>query len=208
MLALPQGKDPDELIRADVRSVAQGRRDRQAGGRPPDRRDQRRPGPDGASRPLRRWSRTCCPPIGEVSDPVLQAHYLQRLSRLARVSEDALRRQMPRRARPAPRAARRRRRAVCVRERRAGRATCKPLRSAAGGVRAGDAVPAAGDGSARLRSVSDELFSLSENRELFRRWRAGEAVTEDESELCEHSAERFRRLVCQCKKRDRPRRRS
>ena len=40
------------------------------------------------------------PAVSEVSDPVLQAHYLQRLSRLARVSEDALRRQMPRRAAP------------------------------------------------------------------------------------------------------------
>jgi hypothetical protein len=29
------------------------------------------------------------------------------------------------------------------------------------------------------RDVPEELFSLSENRELFRRWRADEGVSED-----------------------------
>jgi hypothetical protein len=34
--------------------------------------------------------------------------------------------------------------------------------------------------------LSDDLFSLSENRELFRRWRAGESVVEEEEGLWEH----------------------
>jgi DNA primase len=186
VLALPQGKDPDELIRADSdawpRAVTSARpvvdhliavvssgldlaepRDRSV------------------------LVADVLPAVSEVTDPVLQAHYLQRLSRLARVSEDALRRQMPRRARPQ---ARRRDEddAPSAGEGAAPVVNAKPLRNlreefALAMLFLRPEVAPHGLG------VSDELFTLSENRELFRRWCLGETVSEDESELYEHLQE-------------------
>jgi len=127
------------------------------------------------------------PAVAEVGDPVLQAHYLQRLSRLARVSEDALRRQMPRRARPQPR-----RRdeddASTASEGAAPIVNTQPLRN----LREEYALAMLflrPEVAPHAQGVSDELFTLSENRELFRRWSAGETVSEDESELFEHLQE-------------------
>src|SRR3954447_16768042 len=87
VLALPQGKDPDELIRADSdawpKAVATARPvvDHliavvSAGLDLAEPRDRSVLVAD------------VLPAVAEVTDPVLQAHYLQRLSRLARVSED------------------------------------------------------------------------------------------------------------------------
>ena len=119
---------------------------------------------------------------------------MQRLSRLARVSEDALRRQMPRRSRPQPR-----RRdeddasPASLPGRQAGEGASpivntKPLRNpreeyALAMLFLRPEVAPHGQG------VSGELFTLSENRELFRRWSTGETVSEDESELFEHLQE-------------------
>jgi DNA primase len=119
------------------------------------------------------------PVIAEVEDPVLQAHYLQRLSRLSRTSEDSLRREMPRRVRAQRR---------------------ETMREAEGLPPERASLPP----SQRLRErreeyllamlfrmpeishlgaeVEEELFSLSENRELFRRWLNAQAVTEEGDE--------------------------
>ena len=91
------GQGPGRADPQRPRGLARRRRIGAAGRRPPHRGRQRRPRPRRAARPLAAGAEVL-PAIGEVADPVLQAHYLQRLSRLARVSEDALRRQMPRRA--------------------------------------------------------------------------------------------------------------
>jgi DNA primase len=182
VLALPQGKDPDELIRADAeawpRAVAAAR-----------------PVVDhliavissglDLAEPRDRSTLVgdVLPAIAEVIDPVLQAHYLQRLSRLARVSEDALRRQMPRRSRPVAR--RREDDETPASENATPVVNSKPLRQpreefAIAMLHVYPSLVGLG------RDVPEELFSLSENRELFRRWRADEGVSEDETELYEH----------------------
>jgi DNA primase len=121
------------------------------------------------------------PTIGEISDPVVQAHYLQRLSRLARVSEDALRRQLPRRGSPMRRRETARDRdslqgpSVLVAPRRAPREEfCLAL------LYQDEALAYLG------QELDETLFSLSENRELLRRWKNGKSVSEEESELWEH----------------------
>jgi DNA primase len=178
VLALPQGKDPDELIRADP-------------GAWPRAVETAKPVVDhllavtsaslDLSQPLQRSQlvNEVLPVIAEVEDPVLQAHYLQRLSRLSRTSEDSLRREMPRRARAQRREA--------MREAEGMAPEAAPLRPAQ-----------------RLREkreeyllamlfrmpeishlgaeVEEELFTQSENRELFRRWANAEAVTEEGDE--------------------------
>jgi DNA primase len=181
VLALQMGKDPDELIRTDTSAW-------------PLAIESARPVVDhliavvGAgldlSQPRDRSQLVSevLPVIGEISDPVLQAHYLQRLSRLARVSEDALRQQLPRRQR-----------------------TLRSREEAAESAVSGSAPVRVNPVSSNPREefalallyhtpalapvavgVSEELFGLSENRELFRRWRAGEQVSEEEYELWEH----------------------
>src|SRR3954470_20930434 len=186
VLALPQGKDPDELIRADSDAW-------------PKAVTSAKPVVDhliavvsaglDLAEPRDRSVLVAdvLPAVAEVGDPVLQAHYLQRLSRLARLSEDALRRQMPRRARPQPR-----RRdeddAATASEGAARVVNVKPLRNpreefALAMLFLRPEVAPHGLG------VSDELFTLSENRELFRRWCLNETVSEDESELFEHLQE-------------------
>ncbi len=187
VLALPQGKDPDELIRADPDAW-------------PRAVDMAKPVVDhllsvtsaslDLSQPLARSQlvNEVLPVIGEVEDPVLQAHYLQRLSRLSRTSEDSLRREMPRRARQQRR---------------------QQMQEAEGIEPATSLQPAPRSRQFREEYVlamlfrmpeiahlgaefDEELFTQSENRELFRRWLAGEPVTEEADEdigLLEHYRE-------------------
>jgi hypothetical protein len=98
------------------------------------------------------------------------------------VSEDALRRQLPRRTRP-------------VRQNRdEGEADASIAATQAALIRAIRA-PREEYALALLyrepsleeltEDLAEDVFSLSENRELFRRWRAGEAISEEDSELWE-----------------------
>jgi DNA primase len=182
VLALPRGKDPDELIRSDAavwRSAV----------------ETARPVVDhliavvsaglDLSQPRDRSQLVVevLPAIGEVLDPVLRAHYLQRLSRLARVSEEALRRELPRRQRQRPTggAAEVAAPAVAVARStpvsRAKEQFCLALLYN---------LPEISHLAARLRP---ELFSMSENRELFRRWLNNQPILEEETELWEHYQE-------------------
>jgi DNA primase len=125
------------------------------------------------------------PAIAEIHDPVLQAHYLQRLSRLGRVSEDSLRRQLPRRTR------------ATGNRRDSSRTASSGETSSAASV-----APRASFRSAleefclallhkapELRDqgivIDADLFRLSENRELFARWLDEQPVREGEA-LREH----------------------
>jgi DNA primase len=125
------------------------------------------------------------PAIGDIADPVVRAHYLQRLARLARISEDGLRAQL------SP-----------VRGRRPSRAAASPPGSAAE-VAGPSPAPVQETRSPReefclallyghpeLKGRSDVLneglFFQSENRELYRRWDAGEDTFEGEPVLGEH----------------------
>jgi DNA primase len=186
VLALPQGKDPDELIRADP-------------GAWPTAVEAAKPVVDhllavtsaslDLTQPLQRSTlvNEVLPVIAEVEDPVLQAHYLQRLSRLSRTSEDSLRREMPRRARVQRRQTMQEQEGVQVapalprpRMRVPGEEYCLAML-----YRMPEIAQLGAD-------VDEELFSLSENRELFRRWRANEPVREDveeDYELLEHYRE-------------------
>jgi len=89
VIPLPQGQDPDQLLR----SSPEAWRGLVAEARPvmehlfalaTSRADLSRP--QGRSQLIA----TLLPALAEVGDPVMQAHYLQRLARLARVSERAL----------------------------------------------------------------------------------------------------------------------
>ncbi len=126
------------------------------------------------------------PAIGDVVDPVLRANYVQQLSqkaRMGRSGEDTLNRQL-----------------VTMRRQR----TRSDRPAAEQATQDASHGPA---GVSRLRSpgeefllallylrpevaglagaVAEDLFTLSENRELFRRWREGEAVDEDDEALWE-----------------------
>ena len=176
VLALPQGKDPDELIRSDADAWPHAVESAQAGGRPPHRRRQRRPRPRAAARPLaarRRGAagRSARSPTRCCRRTTCSASAASRASAKTRCAASC---------RGAPRASGRR---------DAGRS----------GRRASDALIAA----TAMRAPREEfclallyrvpelahrgeallgrdLFSLSENRELFRRWQAGEPVTEED----------------------------
>lgn len=176
VLALPAGKDPDELIRADAAAWEAA----VAAARPviDHLLAVTSAGLDLAQPQERsRLVSEVLPVIGEVKDPVLRAHYLQRLSRLARVSEEALRRELPR---PAPG-----RRRPAEAETSAAPQMVWPRRAPAEEFCL--ALLFRLPELARLgEGLEEELFSLSENRELFRRWRAGSQVSEEEAELWEH----------------------
>jgi DNA primase len=183
VLALPQGKDPDELIRSD--SVAW-----------PAAIESAKPVVDhliavvsagldlAQPRDRSQLVAEVLPAIGDIADPVLQAHYLQRLSRLARVSEDALRRELPRPARrngvgsPRPAAAVEGLPTTAAASRRPGEEFCLALLFRETWLRA--------KGAANL---NEDLFSLSENRELYRRWQADELIGEEDEGLWEHYQE-------------------
>ena len=182
--ALPQGKDPDELIRSDpgawtsaveaakpvidhLLAVTSAALDL---AQPRDRSQ---------------LVNEVLPVIGEVNDPVLQAHYLQRLSRMARVSEEALRQQLPRRGRRHQREPEANEALIAGR-----RVVSAPIEEFA------LALLYTFESLAPLADrLDDEMFGLSENRELFRKWRAGEPVTEDETELYEHYQDVLRTRV-------------
>ncbi len=183
VVALPRGKDPDELIRSSGEDAW------------PNAVDSARPVVDHLiavvsagldlvqPRDRSQLVAEVMPAIADVTDPVLRAHYLQRLSRLARVSEDELRREL--RRRPRQRAGD----AAAARAEDGAPSAATPLRLKAGSA-AREAyllsllhrVPALAE---QGRALEEELFYISENRELFRRWRLSEPVTEDESELWE-----------------------
>jgi DNA primase len=185
VLALPQGKDPDELIRADpegwraaieaAKPVAEHHIAVAAAGRdlslPQERAD---------------FVAEVLPTIAEESDPVLQAHYIQRLSRLGRVSEESLRRQLPHRTRPSAR----RGRASAGAEAESGeqpQVTRRALRNSLE-----EFCLALLQRDPQLREaglrLNNGLFTLSENRELFERWRHGQPIAEEET-LWEHYQE-------------------
>jgi DNA primase len=183
VLALPMGKDPDELIRQDATAW-------------PAAVESAKPVIDhlisvmstgiDLSEPRNRTQLVAevLPVIGEVGEPVLQAHYLQRLSRLARVSEDALRRSLPQRPRRGTRTANRQGDesadasqaiALAAKARRAPREEfCLALLQS---------VP---ELAGRGQQLPVDLFTLSENRELFRRWLGAEVITEEDGDLWEH----------------------
>jgi DNA primase len=114
VVALPRGKDPDELIRSSEPDAW------------PNAVDSARPVVDhliaivsaglDLAQPRDRSLLVAevLPAIADVTDPVLRAHYLQRLSRLARVSEDELRREVRRRPRQRAPSGRRRGHAVAA----------------------------------------------------------------------------------------------
>jgi DNA primase len=175
VLALPRGKDPDELIRSEAGAweVAV---------------EAARPVVDhllavtssglDLSQPRDRSTLVTevLPAIAEVTDPVLRAHYLQRLSRLARVSEEALRLELPRRGQR--------------RDNRPAVTAIRPGAGSAAGAQREAFCLALLHASLALRKLGleldENLFRLSEHRELFLRWRAGRPVTEDEEILWEH----------------------
>ncbi|HXH21658.1 MAG TPA: DNA primase [Dehalococcoidia bacterium] len=120
------------------------------------------------------------PAVGEVADPVVRASYLQRLAMLAKVPEAVLQSQLRR----APRAPRPRS------QQEAGgpqdtpspspRVTRAPREEfALALLRRHPHLAEIG------REYSDEVFTLAENRELFRRYLRGEEATEEEIWLWE-----------------------
>jgi DNA primase len=174
VLALPRGKDPDELIRSEAGAweVAV---------------EAARPVVDhliavtssglDLSQPRDRSTLVSevLPVVAEVADPVLRAHYLQRLSRLARVSEESLRLEMPRRNRSR-------------RSSEPAEAARAAVRSTAGAQREAFclALLYTSPGLRKLGlELSESLFTMSEHRELFLRWREGKPTTEDEEALWE-----------------------
>jgi DNA primase len=182
VLALPMGKDPDELIRQDATAWPAA----VASAKPViDHLIAVMSANLDLTEPRNRTQLVAevLPVIGEVGEPVMQAHYLQRLSRLARVSEDTLRRSLPQRPRRGSRAAVSNADAseapspglLTVKARRAPREEfCLALLQN---------VP---ELQSRGRGLREDLFTLSENRELFRRWLRGEIVTEEDGFLWEH----------------------
>jgi DNA primase len=172
--ALPQGVDPDDLIRRDP-----GAWEQLLGAARPviDHLLATATAGRDLSQPRARseLAADVLPAIGEVSDPVLQAHYLQRLARLARVSEAALRDEM-RQRRPRPR-----RGAPSSGGETAPAGPSRPRRE-----EFCLALLYRGPRLERLpEGLGEELFTLSENRELFRRWLAGEEVEEGDPALWE-----------------------
>jgi DNA primase len=184
VVALPRGKDPDELIRSSEPDAW------------PNAVDSARPVVDHLiavvsagldlvqPRDRSQLVAEVMPAIVEVTDPVLRAHYLQRLSRLARVSEDELRRELRRRPRQRP-----------SREGAPPPGESPEAPPASISARAQSSPreefllsllfqrPELTD---RGKELPEDLFYVSENRELFRRWLAAEAVSEEETELWEH----------------------
>lgn len=178
VLALPRGKDPDELIRNEPEAWQAAI-------------ESARPVVDhliaivsaglDLSQPRDRSQLVAevLPAIGEVRDPVLRAHYLQRLSRLARVSEEALRAELPRRGR-----------SRAASEGQKGGESARPgLRSAAAARQRELFCLALLYGAPELREhashVREELFTTSENQELFRRWRDEHPISEEDDAIWE-----------------------
>jgi DNA primase len=177
VLALPRGKDPDELIRSEAGAWQLAV-------------DSARPVVDhliavvsaglnlAEPRDCSTLVAEVLPAIGEVTDPVLRAHYLQRLSRLARVSEEALRQTLPRRGRQRSSAT------------PGAPVEIKPLFRNDGSSQKEAFCLALLYGVPDLRDyglqLDENLFNLSENRELFLRWRDDRPINGEDDELWEH----------------------
>ena len=200
VLALPEGKDPDELIRADPTAWSEAI-------------DAARPVIDhllavvgsglDLSQPLDRsqLATEVLPVIAEVTDPVLQAHYLQRLSRLARTSEDALRRQFPRQARPSSGRASNQRQSQNKGTPGPKTTTpAQPVRLLASPreefcLAMLFQVPEVAQLAADDADINEDLFSLSENQELFRRWQKGQPPTEETEGDSPWVLDQFRKVL-------------
>jgi DNA primase len=122
------------------------------------------------------------PAIGEIANPVVRASYLQRLAMLAKVSEAVLQSQLA----PARRAQRPRRAAE-----QAAPEGPEAAPTAAPSVRSMREEFALAllarhpELAPEAREANGELFTLGENREIFRRLMAGESVFEEEIGLWE-----------------------
>jgi DNA primase len=169
--ALPRGVDPDEMVRSDPAAW----RDLIEGAQPMMEHlyavhSQGRNLADPADRSA--VVSALLPVIAEIPGPVEQAHWVSRLGG-GRVGEDALWRQI--------RGGRTRRPAAPALEAAGG-----PARRSQGEEFCLALLYTVPDLAGAASSLSEELFSLSENRELFRRWRAGEPVSEEEPDLGDH----------------------
>ncbi len=125
------------------------------------------------------------PVIGEVGDPVLQAHYLQRLSRLARTNEDVLRRQLPRRTRRSNGSSAEKSSASAEPAVSGAPPSAKPRRAPIEEFCLA-LLQSTSELATKGQELPEDLFSLSENRELYRRWQQGLGVTEEDGLLWEH----------------------
>jgi DNA primase len=169
--ALPRGVDPDELVRSDPeawRALIDGSLPMMehlyavhTAGR-------------NLADPADRAAAVAVllPVIAEIPEPVQQAHWISRLGG-GRVGEDALWRQL---------------RGLRSRKPTASATSAEPARAARSpGEEFCLALLYANPSLASVAAgLAEETFSLSENRELFRRWRDGNPVTEDEPGLGEH----------------------
>jgi len=161
VIALPDGRDPDELIRSEPETW---RRLVQEAKPVLDHLFEARAAradvdsPRGRSRLVDEL----LPVVGAVADSVVQAHYLQRLARLARVDEDTLRQRLR----------------STGRARRRGVIAEAPAPARPDSRRTGDAreefclailfrYP---EVRQRGEQLSADLFTLSEYREIFRAW--------------------------------------
>lgn len=161
VIALPDSRDPDELIRSepetwrrlvqDAKPVLDHLFEARAARADVD-------SPRGRSQLVDEL----LPVVGAVADSVVQAHYLQRLARLARVDEDTLRQRLRPSGRP----------------RRRGGIAEAPAPARPDSRRTGDAreefclailfrYP---EVRQRGEQLSADLFTLSEYREIFRAW--------------------------------------
>lgn len=119
------------------------------------------------------------PAIGDIADPVVRAEYLQRLGRLARVSEAMLQSQLTPARRPSRRSAEQAASAP-----QAPKPEEKPVRSAREEFCLAilREHPELAEKAPALR---EDLFTLAENRELYRRFRSGQEVPEGDPGIWE-----------------------
>jgi DNA primase len=186
VLALPQGKDPDELIRADATAWTEAIEAAKpvvdhyyaivSAGK--DKMDPRQ---------RREIAREMLPMLAEIPDANERGQWLHRVTSGDRILVDELWRELNRSRRTRARVETAKEtqrseanesgteRTVAARiERAAKEEFCLALLYREPAL-------------ARLGAdLSEDLFSLSENRELFRRWQRGEAVQEEDEGLWEH----------------------
>jgi DNA primase len=168
VLSLPSGTDPDEVIRQDKEAWERLVQDAKP---VVDHLFQSVASRTDLSQPRERSSaaRELLPLVGAIADQVVQAHYVQRLARLVQVDEDTLRRQLRRRTYDRP--------------------SAEPFESGApDAIQAGAAEPQPVRREPReeyclalllrypeLReeglALEDDLFSLTENRQVLQAWR-------------------------------------
>ena len=172
------GQGPGRADSQRGRRLGNRRGSRPAGGRPPDRRDERRPRPLAAARPLHAGYGGAAGDRG--------GHGPRAAGALPAAPEPSGARERGGAApgvAPAGPSAR-----VCKQRGSAGRSG-SGARSAAGAQKEAFclALLYASPGLRKLGlDLNENLFTLSENRELFLRWREGKPVLEDEDVLWEH----------------------